>query len=64
MATPEQTRRWQADWAATLGVVGQRIDSLRFHEGPDGTERITVVLSDGRRLGFEAPVPLRAWVRR
>lgn len=64
MPTPEQMKRWQADWAATLSCTGQKIDSIRFEDGPGGKERATIILADGRRLGFEASVPLRAWVRR
>lgn len=64
MPTPEQLKRWQTDWCATVSIMGKKIDSLRFEDGPDGKERVTIILADGTRLGFEAVAPLRAWVRR
>jgi hypothetical protein len=64
MPTPEQLKRWQADWTAIVSACGKKVDSFKFEGTSDGTERLTIILHDGLRIGVEASGPLRAWVRR
>lgn len=62
MPTPEQLKRFAADWNTAKEVAGKKVDSIQF-AGDVGKERVIVRMQDGTRLIVEAHGgAIRAWV--
>ena len=63
MGSPEQIKRWAADWAASTPALGCKIEAIKFEE-KGGKERVSISLFNGQKLTFQAEGgKIRAYVR-
>lgn len=63
MPTPEQIKRFAADWGVCREAAGKKVDSVQL-AGEVGKERLMIRFQDGTRLLAQAQPDgsLRAWM--